>query len=59
MNAFAWTIGVAAFLLFQVQPILARFILTWFSGAATGPPRARARDLDRRPRQPLERAAGV
>ena len=34
MNAFAWTIGVGAFLLFQVQPLLARFILPSFGGGA-------------------------
>jgi len=34
MNAFAWTIGVGAFLIFQVQPLLARFILPSFGGGA-------------------------
>jgi len=32
---FAATMGVAGFLLFQVQPMLAKYILPWFGGAAT------------------------
>ena len=32
MNAFATTIFLSAFLLFQVQPIIARYILPWFGG---------------------------
>lgn len=32
---FATTMGVAGFLLFQVQPMLAKYILPWFGGAAT------------------------
>src|SRR5689334_23804539 len=32
MWAFAVTIFLGAFLLFQVQPIIARFILPWFGG---------------------------
>ena len=34
MARFAWTIFLGAFLLFQVQPILGRFILPWFGGGA-------------------------
>ena len=34
MNAFAWTIGAGAFLLFQVQPLLAHLILPSFGGGA-------------------------
>ena len=32
---FAATMGVAGFLLFQVQPVLAKYILPWFGGSAT------------------------
>ena len=32
---FAATMGVAGFLLFQVQPVMAKFILPWFGGSAT------------------------
>lgn len=32
---FAATMGLAGFLLFQVQPMLAKYILPWFGGAAT------------------------
>lgn len=32
---FAATMGLAGFLLFQVQPMLAKFILPWFGGSAT------------------------
>ena len=34
MLRFTWTIFLGAFLLFQVQPILGRFILPWFGGGA-------------------------
>src|SRR5215472_3353746 len=34
MILFALTIGVSAFLLFQVQPIIARMILPWFGGSS-------------------------
>ena len=30
MKLFAWTIFVSAFLLFQVQPMIGKFILPWF-----------------------------
>ena len=33
MIAFAIAIFVSAFLLFQVQPIVARYILPWFGGS--------------------------
>lgn len=33
MTAYALTIFLSAFLLFQVQPIIARFILPWFGGS--------------------------
>ncbi len=33
MNAFALTIFSGAFLLFQVQPLMARYILPWFGGS--------------------------
>ena len=32
---FAATMGLAGFLIFQVQPMLAKFILPWFGGSAT------------------------
>ena len=32
---FSATLGLAGFLLFQVQPVLAKFILPWFGGSAT------------------------
>lgn len=32
---FATTMALAGFLLFQVQPVLAKFILPWFGGSAT------------------------
>ena len=32
---FAATMALAGFLLFQVQPMLARYILPWFGGSAT------------------------
>lgn len=32
---FSATMGLAGFLLFQVQPMLAKFILPWFGGSAT------------------------
>ena len=32
---FAATMGLAGFLLFQVQPMLAKYILPWFGGSAT------------------------
>ena len=32
---FAATMGVSGFLIFQVQPMLAKFILPWFGGSAT------------------------
>ena len=32
--AFAATMALAGFLLFQVQPVLAKFILPWFGGSA-------------------------
>ena len=32
MKAFALAIFAGAFLLFQVQPLIARFILPWFGG---------------------------
>lgn len=32
---FAATLGLAGFLLFQVQPVLAKYILPWFGGSAT------------------------
>ena len=32
MNVFALTIFLGAFLLFQVQPLMAKFILPWFGG---------------------------
>ncbi len=35
MLLFALTIFTSAFLLFQVQPLIARFILPWFGGAPT------------------------
>ena len=34
MLAYAATIFLSAFLLFQVQPLIARFILPWFGGSA-------------------------
>lgn len=34
MGLFGLTIFVGAFLLFQVQPVIARFILPWFGGSA-------------------------
>src|SRR5579859_6506256 len=34
MRLFAVTIFVSAFLLFQVQPIIAKIILPWFGGSA-------------------------
>ena len=33
--AFALTMAFAGFLLFQVQPVLAKYILPWFGGSAT------------------------
>ena len=33
--AFAATMGLAGFLLFQVQPVMAKYILPWFGGSAT------------------------
>ncbi len=33
--AFAFTMALAGFLLFQVQPVLAKYILPWFGGSAT------------------------
>ncbi len=33
--AFAATMGLAGFLLFQVQPLLAKYILPWFGGSAS------------------------
>ncbi len=33
--AYATTMALAGFLLFQVQPVLAKFILPWFGGSAT------------------------
>ena len=33
MARFALTIFASAFLLFQVQPLIARYILPWFGGA--------------------------
>lgn len=35
MRIFAWTILAGAFLLFQVQPLIAKFILPWFGGSAS------------------------
>ncbi len=32
MKVFALTIFLGAFLLFQVQPVMAKFILPWFGG---------------------------
>jgi hypothetical protein len=32
--AFAATMGLAGFLLFQVQPLLAKYILPWFGGSS-------------------------
>src|SRR6516164_11748811 len=32
---FSATMGLAGFLLFQVQPMLGKFILPWFGGSAT------------------------
>ena len=32
MNTFIWTVFTSAFLLFQAQPIIAKFILPWFGG---------------------------
>src|SRR5262249_10337916 len=32
---FATTMGLAGFLLFQVQPVMAKYILPWFGGSAT------------------------
>ena len=32
MKIFALTIFIGAFLLFQVQPLIAKFILPWFGG---------------------------
>jgi hypothetical protein len=32
---FAATMGLAGFLLFQVQPVMAKYILPWFGGSAT------------------------
>jgi len=32
MSAYALTIFLSAFLLFQVQPIIAKYILPWFGG---------------------------
>ena len=32
MNLFALTIFLGAFLLFQIQPLMAKFILPWFGG---------------------------
>ena len=32
---FGLTIFIGAFLLFQVQPMMARYILPWFGGSAT------------------------
>src|SRR5262245_65715976 len=32
---FAATMGLAGFLLFQVQPLLAKYILPWFGGSAS------------------------
>lgn len=34
-TVFAVTMALAGFLLFQVQPVLAKFILPWFGGSAT------------------------
>lgn len=34
-TAFAATMALAGFLLFQVQPVLAKYILPWFGGSAT------------------------
>src|ERR1044071_5821074 len=34
MMSYAVTIFVSAFLLFQVQPVIARIILPWFGGSA-------------------------
>lgn len=34
-TVFAATMALAGFLLFQVQPVLAKFILPWFGGSAT------------------------
>ena len=37
MLPFAFTIFLSAFLLFQVQPIIARYILPWYGGySSTG-----------------------
>ena len=33
--AFAANMALAGFLLFQVQPMLAKYILPWFGGSAT------------------------
>ena len=33
MLAYAVTIFISAFLLFQVQPLIAKFILPWFGGS--------------------------
>ena len=35
MLAYAATIFLSAFLLFQVQPLMAKFILPWFGGSAS------------------------
>lgn len=35
MASFALTIFLAAFLLFQIQPVIAKIILPWFGGSAT------------------------
>ena len=32
---YAATMGLAGFLLFQVQPVMAKYILPWFGGSAT------------------------
>ncbi len=33
MIIYAWTVFLSAFLLFLVQPILAKYILPWFGGS--------------------------
>ncbi len=35
MKKFLYTIFISAFLLFQVQPVLAKYILPWYGGSAT------------------------
>ena len=35
MIRYAATIFISAFLLFQVQPLIGRFILPWFGGSAS------------------------